>query len=601
MSSRNVVGRLGAALVVLGTAMWLPSLSVLAGPAQPADRSISKHMTSTQTLSTTTRLADKRYVAAGDHAYVIGTEDGSFPPMGWHSTGQMGGVWAHPIKLLDGYWFQVNNHWLTDATRFTSGPGYVEMQFPETGGIQVTRTEFSPDGMPVVLVKLDFNNTTGAQKQLVLSAAVRSELMAAYPWGTSGPTNAAGFNGYDTGGYDTKSGTLTFKEPGKPWYAMVRSSFRPASGVTGGSFWGPVSGADQLLYDEYGKGTGGRMEWLLHAAPHASTVLWLAVSGSHTSRGEAESALGLALAAPGKLLSEKIVGRLALLDRTRISVPDTNLEQAFQWAKMNMADLRRTVTDMKVRLTAEGSQYPPPVKTLKSVSGIGAGFPDYPWFFGADGAYTTYALLASGQWTTAIDHLRALRDISEAVNGKTGKVVHEVVTDGSVFFGLNSDAGDTNETAQFAVAVDLMWRWTGDRAFLDEMYPFIREGIRYLSSKDIDPDQDGWPEGRGMVERPDMASSTLDVASYTWLAMKSLVSMAQVEGDTTTHAWATRRLGWMTANFEKDWWVVGDSLYADSLCSQTDVLYSNAGCARIGQKVQQKYWTDATPMEVGIA
>jgi len=62
--------------------------------------------------STATDLGDKRYVAAGDKAYVIGSEDGRFPPMGWHIRGEMGGVWAHPIKLLDGYWFGLDGQWI---------------------------------------------------------------------------------------------------------------------------------------------------------------------------------------------------------------------------------------------------------------------------------------------------------------------------------------------------------------------------------------------------------------------------------------------------------------------------------------------------------
>ena len=46
-------------------------------------------------------LGRKRYVAAGDRAYVVGIMDGSFPFMGWHIKGLMGGVWTPPIKLLD--------------------------------------------------------------------------------------------------------------------------------------------------------------------------------------------------------------------------------------------------------------------------------------------------------------------------------------------------------------------------------------------------------------------------------------------------------------------------------------------------------------------
>ena len=66
--------------------------------------------------SATDNLTQKRYVAAGDHAYVIGMLDGSFPPIGTRIRGEMGGVWAPPIKLLTGYWFALNGEWLPAAT-----------------------------------------------------------------------------------------------------------------------------------------------------------------------------------------------------------------------------------------------------------------------------------------------------------------------------------------------------------------------------------------------------------------------------------------------------------------------------------------------------
>src|SRR3954452_15307071 len=44
------------------------------------------------------------YVAAGDRAYLIGTQDGNFPDLGGHVPGEMGGLWIHPIKLIDGFW-----------------------------------------------------------------------------------------------------------------------------------------------------------------------------------------------------------------------------------------------------------------------------------------------------------------------------------------------------------------------------------------------------------------------------------------------------------------------------------------------------------------
>ncbi|MFT6971139.1 MAG: hypothetical protein ACJAXX_001708, partial [Roseivirga sp.] len=29
--------------------------------------------------------------------------NGNFPDLGWHVAGEMGGIWTHPIKLMDGF------------------------------------------------------------------------------------------------------------------------------------------------------------------------------------------------------------------------------------------------------------------------------------------------------------------------------------------------------------------------------------------------------------------------------------------------------------------------------------------------------------------
>ena len=58
------------------------------------------------------RLDDRRYVAVGTRAYVVGTQAGRFPAMGFHTRGEMGGVWAPPLKLLDGLWFSIDGEWV---------------------------------------------------------------------------------------------------------------------------------------------------------------------------------------------------------------------------------------------------------------------------------------------------------------------------------------------------------------------------------------------------------------------------------------------------------------------------------------------------------
>jgi glycogen debranching enzyme len=566
------------------------------------------------TRPTTDLLNQKRYVAAGDRAYVIGSEDGRFPPMGWHIRGEMGGVWAHPIKLLDGYWFALDDQWIPQASSFTTGAGYVQMQFPTTAGLEVTRTEFSPDGSPVVLVGLTLRNPENTNRSVKLTMDARSEIMAAYPWSWTRPS-AKCFNQKDEANFDSQSQTLTFKEGRKPWFATVGSSERSARRATGDQFWGPVTPDQQPEYYEYEnledpnrdtscadgpRSTGGQLVWNISVGGNQERTLWVAVGGSHSSQSVAQRAVQGALKNPDNLLAQKVQGRQALLDNTRVVLPDEELQEAFDWGKLNMADLTRTVTNMQVRDVDEGRAYPPAEGTIPSATGIGAGFPDYPWYFGTDGAYTAFPLLVSGQWDTIKEHLRTIRDVSRIVNGSTGKVVHEVVTDGSVYWGANDDPGNTNETAQFATAVEQTWRWSGDNRLRDEMYPFIVEGMKYITSSGCsvggpsqegtcDNDKDGWPEGYGMVERTGMGEEKLDNTAYTWQALRALEAMAQSRGDTATATWADGKADAMEAKFDVAWWMPSDNLYADSLDNPGNV------------KLQQKHWINATPMEVLLA
>src|SRR5882757_6108141 len=154
------------------------------------------------TLSTSDRLSDRRYVASGPHAYVVGTEDGRFAAAGWHIRGEMGGFWTAPLKLLDGMWFAVDGAWLPKAESFTSGWGYVQMQIPVRPGLTVTRTDTAPDDRHGVLVRLRFSNTSGAAQSFSLAADAHSELLSAYPWGWTSPSAPAS-NLPDSAAYDS--------------------------------------------------------------------------------------------------------------------------------------------------------------------------------------------------------------------------------------------------------------------------------------------------------------------------------------------------------------------------------------------------------------
>lgn len=112
-------------VLMLAVVLVLSALAVPAGAGDDAHG--TGHLARPSELTETSRLADRRAVVIGDRLYATSTADGLYPAMGFHTRGEMGGIWSPPIKLLDGIWFRVGGQWLGDgipAERFTSGWGY---------------------------------------------------------------------------------------------------------------------------------------------------------------------------------------------------------------------------------------------------------------------------------------------------------------------------------------------------------------------------------------------------------------------------------------------------------------------------------------------
>lgn len=572
-------------------------------PAAAQDK--TDDTTGSPTLSTKDRLDDRRYVVTGSRAYTVGTEAGRFPAMGFHTRGEMSGIWAPPIKLLDGIWFGIDDEWIGPAERFTSGYGYANMDLPGHEGLEVSRTDFVPDGSRAALFGLTFT-APDAEQNFTLKVDAHSELMSSYPWGETKPSQLD-YNLKDQ--VTAESGTLVFREQGKPkvknaaehaWAAVVGSSLAPSGSETGKNFRGPQDPAkicppspdeapERCDDTGYGKGQGGQLRYEINIPAGTTQTVWFAVAGSDRGYGEARSEFDAALADPDGLLQQKVADRLALEEYTQLDIPgDRQLQESIDWSKQNLADAVQYVEDAQIRETNAGEKYPKPEGTLEEMRFLGAGFPDYPWLFGTDGEYTVFASIAAGQYEPIKDHLRALRDVSLIDNGDSGKVVHEVVYDGSVYFGSDADDGNTDESAKFPSAVAAIWRWTGDDAWLDEMYDFSKSNLEHIF-EDLDKDGDFWPEGLGNVEREGMGDEKLDNTVYTIRGLVDLADMAEYRGDTETAEWATERADAMIRKFEEAWWMPDVPQHADSLKGKND------------EKVQQRHWIGVTPMEIELA
>ena len=590
---------------LLAVTLAVPVLAAVvpaqAAPAAGLDAALAR----SPELTVDTRLADRRAYTIGTRFYEVGAEDGTYPATGFHTRGEMGGFWSMPIKLLDGLWFSVDGTWLK-GTSYTQGWGYTRADLGTTSGVRITRTDVAPDGLRAGLIGLTLSSGTARTVDLAVDA--HSELMSAYPWGETSP-NQLRANLQDTA---TVSGSnLVFRDRGTPpvpnptahdWAAVVGSSLVPTGSALGPDHRGPqdpavicpASGPDTptppTSCDDtaYGKGTGGQLRYRV-SVPAGTRTVWFSVAGSDKSLAEAQAQQRQALAAPASLLRAKVAARTAAATRTDVSLPgDPQLQASVAWSKQNLLDSRQVAKDLQLRVTNAGTRYPAPVGTLATADWTGAGWPDYPWIFGTDGEYTAYALVASGQFDAIEAHLRTVQQVSDIVNKRSGKVVHEVVPDGSVYFGANSDPGNTDETVKFPSTVALVWRWTGDNAFRDEMYDFTKRNLQYALTT-LDTDGDGWPEGAGNVELQGMGEEKLDVAAYTIRGLRDLADMAASKNDVATVTWATTKADDLQARFESTWWKGGTTKsYADSLSNP-----SNA-------QIFQRHWIGLVPLEAEL-
>ena len=555
-------------------------------------------------LSETTRLSDRRFVVTGDRAWALGAADGTYPAAGFHTRGEMGGFWLPNLKLLDGMWFNINGDWIGKATKTTSGWGYVRADLPTTHGVSASRTDFVPRGVSGAVVGLSLRSER--TRTITLRADAHSELMSSYPWGETKPSQTL-VNLADS--VSVRGNHLLFREKGKPpspnfeshdWAAAFGSDLSPYATKTGKNFRGPQDPAvicpasgpsappqpERCDDTQYGQGAGGQLGYKVKLRAGKVKTVWFGVGGSTSGPAQARAQLRKALDSPEAAIGALVRYRERLDARNDVSLPGKPLlARSVTWSKQMLAASEQRVDDLKLRAVSAGQAYPPPAGTLESMHWLGAGWPDYTWLFGTDGEYTAFAAVAAGQFGPIKDHLRALRDVSQIVNKGSGKIVHEVTPDGAVYFGANADPGNTDESSKYPSAVALVWRWTGDKNFLKDLYPASVKAMKYVAT--LDEDGDGWPEGLGNVERPGMGEEKLDNAVYTIRGYADLADLARAVGDTETRRWATKKANALLDKFEDDWWYASDGArsYADSLDDPGN------------EQVFQRHWIGLTPTD----
>ncbi len=456
---------------------------------------------------------------------------------------ELQGVWAQPLKALDGYTFTVEingESWpLLNAAQFTQT--FTEARFDyelsgvEAAGIKATRADFVAQDRPILFTTLTLQND-GLQ-------AVGTRLT---------------FSAY----FDLEDAWFTSlaEERNSGKTVQVSDDRIVACANSAPNAWAVAVGGDrtpnqlQIIEDT------GQMTYTAVLPPN-ETQSWTFAVVVESEFGPETALRHMAEWLPQRemLLTQKqALYENLLANGPRLRSPDAHFDMAFDVARANMQML-------EAESPALGRCFY-------------AGLELFPFWFSNDGAYSLPGLLASNLVEAARNQLLIGAQFHE-----NGRIPHQISPAGHIVV-----AGNVQETSQWVTAVWDFYRWTGDRDFLEAVYPTAVSGIFDYTLGVADGDGDGYPEGPGMVERSGMGPEKVDAACYLWLALTHLARMADVLDDMETAARARAAAADLQTRFDADWWLPEQELYADSLGPDNAPRYDG-------------HWTAVVPLEVGIA
>ncbi len=501
--------------------------------SSPGPETIATLLESAPNIQGKSEYLDSPYVTAGDRLYMVGHQDGSFPELGWHIQGEMGGIWNHPIKLMDG--FEAAVKWedfsttLDKAERFTNFPmaNSHTFQIPQKE-VTVERWQVVPDGEQGLVVQFILKNNGATTQSFDFEFTGHTDLRPTWLGERTQMIDAQ-----DTGVFEEAVQGWVIKDNNNPWVACFSADTTPSS-------------RSEARTKYKGLGTAHRLSYSIELSANALTHLNFYIAGSYTGREDALSTLARLKKDPTAMVQDKARRYETLAHQSRLTIPDKQMEQAFEWLKYNCDWLVRTVPEIG--------------------SGIGAGIPDYPWWFGVDSEYALQGYTAIGQKKAVYSTIALLDSVSNAVNGN-GKIIHEMSTNGTVF-----NPGNINETPQFATLLWSVYQWTGDREFLEKYFPTVQKGLQWLMEAN-DADGNGFPEGFGMMEIHGLDSEMIDVAAYSQKGFADAAQMASALGKEGLANEYTAMAATLKENINAQFWSEDFGSYADFIGTDEQALH----------------------------
>lgn len=471
---------------------------------------------------------------AGEKVYMIGHQDGSFPDLGWHVKDEMGGIWHHPIKLMDGFEASITisdkTHVLNKADLFVNYPfGNKHVFKTDLAPISIERYQFVPDQLSGIYIEYAIRNNSKMHLPIKLTIKAISNLMPVWLGERTGMVN-----GKDIPYYDPSHNRWLVKDSLNPWYVVYGSNIKGHE-------------SDQIMVKANKPNTSiTSTDYYIVLNPNEVYRFPLVITGSAKSQQNALAAYETLQNSASTLLAKKKARLNALKAKSMLTLNDQSLANTFEWLKYNSDWLTLNVAGMG--------------------KGIVAGLPDYPWWFGGDMVYTLKGLIAMGRKDLVYSTIDLVHRISEKHNGN-GRIVHEVSTNGAVF-----NPGNVNETPQFVSLIWDVFCWTGDQVFLQKYFPTIVKGLNWVLNEN-DADKNLLPDGPGMMEIHGLNSEMIDVASYTQKAFADAAKMAKWLKKNKLANDYQQKADQLKDKINKQFWVEQEQSYADFIATKVQALH----------------------------
>ncbi len=499
---------------------------------ESADESFGEIKLSFEGIQGTQEYDTSSYITSGDRLYAIGAQNGTFPEIGWHIKDEMGGVWDHPIKLLDGYQVSLitaDQEVELNNAKFTNYPFVNSFEY-ELSSLQlkVNQLQFVPDQKEGMIVEYELINT--ADKAITTDFKFSFSVDLRPTW--LGEQSQM-IDGKDLLTFDDQQQVFISKDELNEWYVVV--------GMSKG-----LEASNQTKSNYKGNGIRGDLITRVALKPKEIQTIKVFIAGSYMSKQKALSSLDEIREHSKALLVEKTNRFNLINENSKLTTSDKEFDQRFRWIKYN--------SDWFVREVPEIGR------------GIAAGYPDYPWWFGCDSEYALQGYLAIGNHQLTKSTIELLASLSNKTNSN-GRIIHETSTNGVVF-----NPGNINETPQFWSLLWKTYQWTGDEQILLNYFDLVKKGSQWLLTE-RDEDQNGFPEGAGMMEIHGLESEMIDVVSYTQSGLEDASKIAQVLGEDELAREFLNKASQLKEQINSEFWVEDFNSYGDFIANDQQTLH----------------------------